>query len=531
MIYFLLIASLIFENCDFEFGIKIGEKGFLIKLSHNIRIQFNINQDLIPFFVIQNQYYMNKLITIALAMSIGTVAQAQQLTSIPAQLDIKKMSNAVLQQAFSKQNSAAQSKTTVIKQRVKAESTIDRSQTTPSKVDSSRYVYSGDNGSTFTQGTIGYNTGFPPFILMNTNLTPLYTPDVSADSMYFWSVDLSQTLALANVITANYTNKKANFYNFDDVVDPTNNTKTFSVYDGNGKIIGYNNLMWNTTTSMLDSSDKRRFAYDGQGRLLRDTTYQYDLGDWNPYILMEYNYNGSGNISKVVIKFYATITWITVGQMDLTYTTDNKIKTFMISQFDGTALVPSQADSMKYTTGIAYPTHHWSSSYDGASTTWTPTSYNYIHSNGQGLADTFINHSWNGASYDPSELYVVNYNTNTNPTQYDYYLYVAGSPVLDKSHKFYYEDYNDLAVGDVAKNNNSLVVFPNPTQNTLTVSLKNNAENATIELFSTLGQSVLSAAFTSSITLDASTLASGNYYVIVRNSKGEILGTEKIIKK
>lgn len=484
-----------------------------------------------PLLCFLKPIYMNRLITIALALSLGTSAQAQQTATLSASLDLKKMANAVLQQALSKQNAATQSKTTVIKQRLKSESNYDMSQTTPIKVDSTRYVYSGSTGSTFTQGMTGYSTDFPPFILMNTDLSSMYAPQVSADSMYAWYVDMNQNITLSNFKTAGYTNKKANFFHTFDAMDSTINTKTFVVWDNNGVLKGYNNLAWDANNNVMDSSDKRRFAYDGQGRLLRDTTYQYDLGDWNPYIMMEYTYNGAGNVSKVLVKFYATITWITVGQMDLTYTNDNKIKTFMISQFNGTAIVPSQADSMKYTANVTYPTQHWSSSYDDATSTWTPTDYNYIHANAQGLADTFINYLWNGVSFDASELYEMSYNNYTNPTKYDYYLFVNGSPVINNTHNFYYEEFNDLAVTDVNKNNSSIVIFPNPSKNSITVSLKNNAETAHVEFFNTMGQSVLRAACISSVTLDASALASGNYYVIVRNSKGEILGTEKIIKQ
>lgn len=482
-----------------------------------------------PLLCFLKPIYMNRLITIALALSLGTSAQAQQSTTISPKLDVKKIAQSIFAQCLAKQANSNQLKTTAIKQRVVGESNLDLSQGVV--VDSVRYVYSSNNGSKFIQGSTFYSVDYPPFILINSDISAYYAPNVSADSFYYFNLDTNQSLSLTNLYTAGYTNKKANFYQTEVVTSQIVDAKTFSLYDNNGRIMGFDNLAWDGTNMVLDSSDKRRLAFDAQGRLVRDTTYQYDLGDWNPYILMEYTYNGAGNITKVEIKFYATITWLSVGQMDITYNSDNKIKTFMISQFNGSSLVPDQTDSMTYNTGNSYPTKHWSSTYDEATSTWTPTTYNYIHSNAQGLADTFINYSWNGTAFDANEMYYMTYNSASNPVKYDYYTYVNGSPSISTTHNFYYEEYTDLSVGNIAQNNNDIVVYPNPTHNTVTVSLKNKAEVAQADFFNAMGQLVLHADFSSSVTLDASALVSGNYYVIVRNSKGEILGTEKIIKQ
>ena len=83
------------------------------------------------------------------------------------------------------------------------------------------------------------------------------------------------------------------------------------------------------------------------------------------------------------------------------------------------------------------------------------------------------------------------------------------------------------------ENENDVIIFPNPTENKVTIDLKANGnQNISTELFDITGKIVYIKSYkTNSIILDLNDFESGTYILKIKNSSGEIIKTEKIVKK
>ena len=90
--------------------------------------------------------------------------------------------------------------------------------------------------------------------------------------------------------------------------------------------------------------------------------------------------------------------------------------------------------------------------------------------------------------------------------------------------------YDDYLLDLDVVNHTEFSVFPNPVQNQLKfLTQEGLSENASIEIFNALGQSVFQAKMPNSNVLDVSTLSSGMYFVKV--SDGNQSATKKILKQ
>ncbi|RXR29412.1 T9SS type A sorting domain-containing protein [Flavobacterium piscinae] len=90
--------------------------------------------------------------------------------------------------------------------------------------------------------------------------------------------------------------------------------------------------------------------------------------------------------------------------------------------------------------------------------------------------------------------------------------------------------YDDYLLGLDVVNHTEFSVFPNPVQHQLKfLTQEGLSENAAVEIFNALGQSVLLSKMPTTKELDVSTLASGMYFVKV--SDGNQSATKKIIKQ
>lgn len=80
-------------------------------------------------------------------------------------------------------------------------------------------------------------------------------------------------------------------------------------------------------------------------------------------------------------------------------------------------------------------------------------------------------------------------------------------------------------------NDNTIKIFPNPTSKELFIKMQNR-EDVNIFVFNTFGQSVFTSRVQSENgSIDISRLRSGIYFVEIKDLKGNVLLSEKIIKE
>lgn len=93
---------------------------------------------------------------------------------------------------------------------------------------------------------------------------------------------------------------------------------------------------------------------------------------------------------------------------------------------------------------------------------------------------------------------------------------------------WYFELVRSAApVSSVAKINNGVKVYPNPTATTLNVELENNAAIQSVEIVNTLGMRVMNV--TNNKEINVSTLSAGTYFLNVTTANG--VSTSKFIKQ
>jgi hypothetical protein len=93
---------------------------------------------------------------------------------------------------------------------------------------------------------------------------------------------------------------------------------------------------------------------------------------------------------------------------------------------------------------------------------------------------------------------------------------------------WYFELVRSVApTSSIAKINNGVRVYPNPTATTLNVELENNAAIQSVEIMNTLGMRVMKV--TNNKEINVSALSAGTYFLNVTTSTG--VSTTKFIKQ
>lgn len=85
-----------------------------------------------------------------------------------------------------------------------------------------------------------------------------------------------------------------------------------------------------------------------------------------------------------------------------------------------------------------------------------------------------------------------------------------------------------IGISEQSKNQDEIVLYPNPTTESFTMELKNNVDEAEINVYDIIGKQVFRASFSNSVTVNTMGWSRGTYFVkISRNNKSSI--NKKII--
>jgi Secretion system C-terminal sorting domain/Heparinase II/III-like protein len=125
--------------------------------------------------------------------------------------------------------------------------------------------------------------------------------------------------------------------------------------------------------------------------------------------------------------------------------------------------------------------------------------------------------------FSSTGVWFVNYNTATKIASVYFAKAASFSIVLDN---------NRIGINEVYDAKDFMKVFPNPANNTLTISLRiSQSEDLTVSLYDLSGRQVLSekiGAFSNQVTMDVSLLNNGMYYAVVSDDKGNKSATAKV---
>lgn len=473
---------------------------------------------------------MKKLLTLSLALLGAGTAMAQK-QSLSRYLDpALRQHHERASRLIGHLAGTDAAKTTVLKERVIAESSYDLTGGTPALMDTTRYRYTGLNTSAYNLEEFLYNYYYDPIygdpFLYGTDA---YKPEVIADSVarYDDNGDLIDKVRITyntDMTIATYTREVY----AGGVID--NGDRYLNTYTG-GKLTQCLYLIHNGT--QWDSSNRKVFNYTTAGKISSDTIYFYDGGAWIPEQRDQLTYLGTGELSVLQAEGWdiATSSWMPAYQYDLTYYPGNKLKDLLISIDFGTGLTPLIKDSFSYAPGTSFSQNRYL--YQNIGSGFEPAARMLKHINAQNLPDTMTIESFDGTAWAMENKGALVYNSFSNPTYLNVY---DNTNTLIQRFNYYYEQYNDPTSVKPVAGGQQINVYPNPAVSDLRVEWKNAVQNELtgVSLSNLAGQKVYSEQMRwkeKVLHINTSALVPGLYILSVTDAQGHVLHTQRVVKQ
>jgi len=423
---------------------------------------------------------------------------------------------------------SALQKPTAIKQRVIAQAL--NPEINNNHIDSTRYAYSGINGSRYSYNMeeLNYSEGF----------TSVYAPmfqlpgipgsmDVLADSIIQYD-------------NSGMTNAEKAFYRADKKIDSviyrstggTSASKTVNVYNPQGHITATYTMQ--QAGADWDTVALQRFSYNSAfTQVTRDSSW-FGFTGLVPREVNVYYYNAANQLDSF-------INWDLQGAAPvrrqgyyIAYNSGGKIVTIKNYDFDEINGVASlySIDSLGYTPGVADFTFYETTQYEEDVLSYGDRQE--LFRNAAGLVDSVYFYSLSGTSpwVQEGKLRFA-YNSYGNPET----LFAApvDMPVEIVAYRFYYETYDDQTSSvKPLSANQDFTVYPNPFANTINIDWKGRQQSdATVRLVNIMGQEVFQGKMvlkSGQNKLDIPAVTDGSYVLLIQDAAGKSWST-KMIKR
>jgi hypothetical protein len=428
---------------------------------------------------------------------------------------------------------------------LKAQSTRDN--TKDSLTDSVRIMFGSIDTSIYDYNVMVYPYNYPynTSPMFNNNLGNFTYPKIWFTSYYHWTVDPN---------TLDYGFYQEEFRGMDFHKNIFRDTALYvdssfipnmtyaNSFDISNNVISSYSFVYKAGIS--DSAYKQFFAYTA-GNLSKDSTYEYSGGTWHLVSKTFYTYDVSNNL--IQIDNYANTADTTFTkplpeqfQYINTYDGSHRMLTVNIKQYDGLNLKPYVADTFAYTGAYAYHTSWKEYQYDLIQAYWAPMTYMTKHVNVNGLPDSINIDAFDSVmnKWVPYTKYIVKYDSLKNPDRLLSYQYnFVSFPATPNFTTIYYYNYivDPNAVNNISAANSSIKVYPNPANETVTLSgIDGKSSSVSITLYDMqgriCGKEGLSA-INGIAQLPVDYLASGAYILSIQDETGVILGRKLMIKE
>lgn len=344
---------------------------------------------------------------------------------------------------------------------------------------------------------------------------------------------------------------------------------TFS-YDENGNNTLQENYFWDEAWLIYDKSEQE---FDGNGNILVETYYEWDESKgllWLPYNKYEYGYNNDGDLTTGLNSYYdsAEDSWINDSREEYGYNANGYLELITYYSWDGvsetwnvswkneyaydnegnliTVTVYSWSDTWNplWKDDLTYDnnkniTEDLNSSWDDDANDWVNGWKDEFNYNAEGNMDINISSGWDGShwvnlfknelsynnAYDAQDLIMPfwwetdDYITYVHmPTGYIGYEWIDGSDVWELSLKATLNYVDHDVTGIFNPTASEIQVYPNPATDYISFDLKDNASEATVELFDIQGRLVLSQAVSGQTKIQVNHLNKGLYmYKLLQN--------------
>jgi len=439
-------------------------------------------------------------------------------------------------------HNVAMKTTGTVKERLIAQSLLDNTLLSPAITDSIHLSYSGNRGSAYDFNMMFYAFNYPYGNTPMFNYYGLFTkPQVMYDTMKRWLVAPDTTLyaffSQANAAYDLLNDITSYKINFTDSVT-YQNASYLNTYNAAGNIV--KSYTFFLVSGAMDSAYKQYYSYNSSNRLTEDSIYVYTGTGWRMVAKTYYMYNTAGN--PITIETFADSTAPLREKIkyENTYDAGGHLLTVLTSYFDGTNLTPYVKDTFAYTTGLDFNTSWKEYQYDGINHYWAPYFYEAKHINAAALPDTLYIKGFDSLanSWEPQTMQVANYDTFRLPTTLYSYQYNGTTYPLLASNvtSYYYQRYNDNTGVATTTNKHNVVIYPNPAEDNVHISIEGLTANTNIliTLYNTNGQIVRSLSTVwqgNALQMPMVDLNTGVYWINVQDRSGTILSRQSVIKR
>jgi hypothetical protein len=429
-------------------------------------------------------------------------------------------------------------------ERVIGQSTRDN--TSGTKSDSVKLTYPLNGISSYDYNQMLYAYNYPYSTSPMFNYLGTYTkPQIEFSSYYHWTIN-------PNTLVYGFYEKDFAAYDLNKnmirdtaiYVDSTSmpNMTFINKFNANDDIdTGY---WYNYSAGVSTNKFRQFFMYNASNKLTRDSLLEYHYGSWRLASKTIYSYDVSNNLVQIDNFSNNTDTSFLLPLVEQakyvnTYDVSNRLLTVQTSYFDSTSLVPSVKDTFAYTGASTFHTSWKQYQYDKINAMWAPIIHMYKNLNVAGYPTTvFVDEydTFAGVWY-PSTKDFITYDGFNNPVnKFDYiYNFTAFPGTPNYTTTYYYASYtNTTSVNDIADATNNVNVYPNPTNDRVTVSeLETKNSKAIVSLFDVQGRIISRENLSVQngvIQFSLASFEAGIYLMLVQDDSGNILHKQRIIK-
>jgi hypothetical protein len=257
------------------------------------------------------------------------------------------------------------------------------------------------------------------------------------------------------------------------------------------------------------------YAYDANGWLEYYEYQDWDGSFWEPVNRLTYTYDMDGNITERVQENYVAGTWENVYLYEYTY--------------DGNGNITTETSNI-WSAGNWEPSNRYAWSYDGNNNTSSLTYYNwdgttwvenfrYLYTyTANNLQESYTAQLWVAGSWENQTKVDYTYNSYDQMTSYYVYEFVAGAWEQYYRRTYTFEEYED---GTSGMNETSLVAsyaFPNPVSTNTFIQFANAQTGNAVFAVSDISGAVVeemvleNAEANHQLLYDAANLAAGVYF-------------------
>lgn len=276
---------------------------------------------------------------------------------------------------------------------------------------------------------------------------------------------------------------------------------------------------------------KRRtyIFYDGQGRRTMDSAYNLVLN--LPDYKRMYFYDTKGNLDSFTSYSYSNNnTWELSFRTTYEYDAANRVVKTMYEGDYGTGFDKQSRDSFAYAGTFVNPVYHLSERWDGQA--WEPSEILEYSLNTNGLPSFYIVYRYT-QQWDTLEMNAHGYDANGLLIQSNGYRYLGNGVFATAPYDhngLYYEEHDPSSVGNAARDNNIIAVYPNPASTSMTIAAKNT--EGEIRVVNIKGQTMYTGRMlNNATTVDVSSWAAGTYCILFADTNGHTLSTTAFVKQ